>query len=76
MTASSSPVRPLLVVISVRGGMVTDARSNGAMTVIVEDWDCPDRAAPVTFDFEPEALAKAEEKHLIRTFNLNPQQGA
>jgi hypothetical protein len=72
----SSPARPLLVVVSVRGGMVTDARSNGRLTVIVEDWDCPGRAAPVTFDFEPEPLAEAEEQRFIRRFNLSNQQGA
>jgi hypothetical protein len=76
MTTPSSPARPLLVVISVRGGCVTDARSNGQVTVIVEDWDCPDRAAPVTFDFEPEPLAQAEEQRLIRRFNLSNPQGA
>jgi hypothetical protein len=75
MTTHSSSVKPLLVVISVRGGMVTDARSNGQLTVIVEDWDCPDRAAPVTFDFEPEPLPEAEEQHFIRRFNLNNTPG-
>jgi hypothetical protein len=76
MTSSSSPAKPLVVVVSVRGGIVTDARANGHLTVIVEDWDSPDRAAPVTFDFEPTPLAEAEERHFIRPFNLNNKQGA
>jgi hypothetical protein len=76
MTSSSSPATPLLVVVCVRGGIVADARSNGRLTVIVEDWDCPDRAAPVTFDFEPEPLTEAEQQHLIRRFNLSNEQGA
>jgi hypothetical protein len=76
MTTHPPIAQPLLVVVSVRGGMVTDARSNGRLTVIVEDWDCPDRAAPVTFDFEPEPLTEAEEQHLIRRFNLTNPQGA
>jgi hypothetical protein len=76
MNSRPSSAKPLLVVISVRGGMVTDARSNGRLTVIVEDWDCPDRAAPVTFDFEAEALSAAEEDRLICRFNLTDAQGA
>ena len=76
MTTPSSPAKALLVVISVRGDIVTDTRSNGRLTVIVEDWDCLDRPAPVTFGFEPEPLAEAEEQGLIRRFNLTNQQGA
>ena len=63
MTATASRTKPLLVVLSVRGGMV-------------EDWDCPDTAAPVTFDFEPAPLTGAEEQHFFRRFNLTNQQGA
>jgi hypothetical protein len=73
MTSHSSITTQLVVVVSVRGGMVTDARANGPLTVIVEDWDCPDRAAPVTFDFEPNPLTRAEERRLIRRFNLTAE---
>jgi hypothetical protein len=76
MTSHPSITKPLLVVVSVRGGVVTDARANGPLTVIVEDWDCPDRAVPITFDFEPTPLAEAEERHFIRRFNLTHEQGA
>jgi hypothetical protein len=76
MNSRPSSAKLLLVVVTVRGGMVTDARSNGQLAVIVEDWDCPDRAAPVTFDFEAEPLPEAEEQRFIRGFNLNNQQGA
>jgi hypothetical protein len=76
MTIHPSFAKPLLVVISVHGGCVTDARSNDQLTVIVEDWDCPDRPAPVTFDLEPKPLSQAEEHCLIRQFDLNHQQGA
>jgi hypothetical protein len=76
MNSRAASLKPLLVVVSVRGGMVTDARANGRLTVVVEDWDCPDRAAPVTFDFEAEALGAAEDDRLICRFNLTDDQGA
>jgi hypothetical protein len=76
MTSSSSPSKPPVVVVSVRGGVVTDARANVHLTIIVEDWDCPDRAVPITFDFEPTPIAEAEERHFIRRFNLTHEQGA
>lgn len=64
------------VVVTVRGGIVTDARANGRLTVIVEDWDCTDQAAPVTFDLEPTPLTEAEVQHFLRRFNLSNEQGA
>lgn len=69
------PTMPSLVVVSVRGGLVQDARSNVSIAVIVEDWDCPERAAPVTYDFEPNSLEAGEVSRLIEKFNLEPQGG-
>lgn len=63
----SSPI----VVISVCGGIVTDARANCPLTIIVEDWDCTDQAAPVEFDLEPTPLTETEEQHFLHLFNLN-----
>jgi hypothetical protein len=75
MTTHACLAKPLLVVVTVRGGMVVDAHANGQFTVIVEDWDCTDRAAPVHFDIEPTPLTNAEEQHFLRRFNLNNQKG-
>ena len=55
-----------IIVIEVKGGMVTDVNSTVPATIMVEDWDCPpDR--PLVMDFEsaplwPDQLKRVNER--------------
>jgi hypothetical protein len=55
---------PALVIITVRGGIVVDARTNRPLRVVIEDWDDQDEQ-PLYFDLSPVPLAHEEETHLL-----------
>jgi hypothetical protein len=55
---------PALVIITVRGGIAVDARTNRPVRVVIEDWDDHDEQ-PLYFDLSPEPLPHEEETHLL-----------
>jgi hypothetical protein len=52
------------VIITVRGGIAVDARTNRPVRVVIEDWDDQDEQ-PLYFDLSPESLAREEETDLL-----------
>jgi hypothetical protein len=55
---------PPLVIITVRGGIAIDARTNRPVRVVIEDWDDQEEQ-PLYFDLSPLPLPPDEETHLL-----------
>ena len=53
-----------LVIITVRGGIAEDARTNRPVRIVIEDWDDQEEQ-PLYFDLAPAPLAHDEETHLL-----------
>ena len=52
-----------IIVIELKGGMVTDVNSTVPATIMVEDWDCPP-AEPLVIAFESGRLTEEQENRV------------
>jgi hypothetical protein len=74
MTSHSSLPKPLLIIISVRGGLVEEVRVNGPMHVLVEDWDSTE-VRPSHDEIEPVPMLPGEEAALVHFFQPATDEG-
>ena len=73
MTHPSHP-KPLLLVISVRGGLVEEVRANHPIHILVEDWDGTE-VRPSHDAIEPQPMLPGEEAALAHFFQPATDEG-
>jgi hypothetical protein len=73
-TLKPPAARPAIAVVSIRGGLVEEVRTNHPLHVLVEDWDSTD-VRPSHDPIVPERMLPGEEADLTHFFQPATNQG-